>query len=131
MKQITKVGMAIIDNHKLLVVKEKGWQLFGVPGGTIKENETEIQCLTREMQEELQIRPKSMRFLGSYSDSAMNEPSTIINIKLYQVKPNSIPRKTPEILDMKWFDSNSDINLLGPCDRNKIIPDLVKRGIIE
>ena len=132
-KKIHKVGAAIIRDNKVLVVKERGWKKYGIPGGTLKSNEKGIDCLTREIKEELNVNVKtdSLKYLGTFEDIAMNEPNKIIHIKLYKIEVEKDPIKTPEIEDMFWFGKNDDWNKLGPIDKNYILPVLVKRGLVN
>lgn len=131
--KIRKIGAAIIKNNKILVVKETGWKEYGIPGGSIKENEMVVDCLAREIKEELNVnvRGDSLRYLGTFEDVAMNEPNTIVQIKLYKVELEKEPLKTSEVEDMFWFGKNDDLNKLGPIDKNKIIPALIKKGLIK
>jgi len=131
--KIHKIGAAIIKNNKILVVKEVGWKQYGLPGGTIKENEEVFDCLSREIKEELNVNVKkdSLEYLGIFEDVAMNEPNTIIQIKLYRAELESEPSKTSEVKGMFWFGKNDDFEKLGPVDKNKIIPALINKGLIK
>ena len=131
--KISKVGAAILKNGKVLVVKESDWKKYGIPGGTLKKDETYIDCLRREMKEELKsdIKLSSLEFLGNYEDKAMNEHDKIIEIKLYKVELEGNPEKTSEIEDMFWFGISDDLNKLGPIDKNHLIPTLVERGLLQ
>jgi len=131
--KIHKIGAAIIENNKVLVVKEVGWKKYGVPGGTIKPNETDIDCLVREIKEELNVnvRIDSLEYLDTFEDVASNEPNTIVQIKLYKTEVERDPIKTSEIEDMFWFGKNDDWDKLGPIDKNHLIPLLVERGLIN
>jgi len=131
--KITKVGVAIINNGKVLVVKETGWKKYGIPGGTVKHNEKDIGCLRREINEELNsdIKPNSVEYLGTFEDIAMNEPNKIIQIKLYKVELEREPRGSNEIEDMFWFSKNDNLDDLGPIDKNHLIPALIKQGLIK
>ncbi|NIO20420.1 MAG: NUDIX domain-containing protein [Candidatus Aenigmarchaeota archaeon] len=131
--KIHKIGAAIIKNNKILVVREAGWEKYGLPGGTIKENEEVFDCLEREIKEELNVDVKkdSLEYLGIFEDVAMNEANTIIQIKLYKAELESEPSKTSEVEDMFWFGKDDDFEKLGPIDKNKIIPALINKGLIK
>ena len=59
MKKIKVVAAVIVKNKKVLIGKralfEKSPGLWEFPGGKIEINESKIQCLKRELQEELEI----------------------------------------------------------------------------
>jgi 8-oxo-dGTP pyrophosphatase MutT (NUDIX family) len=127
---INKIGAAIIKDNKLLIVKEIGWSKYGIPGGKIRENESDLACLGREIKEELDAKIAKAEHIGTFEDAAMNEPDKIIRIKLYRVELASEPKMTSEIHDMRWFGSNDDTSILGPIDKNKIIPALIEKKFI-
>jgi len=131
--KMSKIGAAIVRDGKLLIVKESGLEKYGIPGGTIKPNETDIDCLMREIKEELSttIKTDSLDFIGTFEDVAMNEPNKIIQIKLYKVELEDKPTKSPEIEDISWFGKNDDLNILGPIDKNYIIPALIEKGLLH
>ena len=131
--RIKKIGAAILKDNKVLVVKEHGWKKFGFPGGTIKPDEKDAECLKREIREELdtEVKRGSLEYLGRFQDTAMNEPGTIIEIKLFKVETEGSLKKTPDVEEMFWFGKNDDMSKLGPIDRNHLIPELIKRGLIR
>jgi 8-oxo-dGTP diphosphatase len=131
--KIYKIGAAIIKNDKILVVKEAGWEKYGLPGGTIKKNEEVFDCLEREIKEELNadVKRDSLEYLGVFEDAAMNEPDTLVQIKVYRAELESGPSKTSEVEDMFWFGKDDDFEKLGPIDKNKILPALIKKGLIK
>jgi len=131
--KIHKIGAAIIRNGKILVVKEAGWKQYGLPGGTIKGNEEVFDCLGREIKEELNadVKRDSLEYLGVFEDVAMNEPDTIIQIKVYRAELEGEPSRTSEVEDMFWFGKDDDFEKLGPIDKNKILPALIEKGLIK
>jgi len=58
-----------------------------LPGGKIDLGEQEVDCLEREVQEELQcqVHRATLRSLGEFTDVAANEPDTLVSMKLTQV----------------------------------------------
>lgn len=131
--KISKVGAAVIKDGKVLVVKESGWEKYGFPGGTIKPNENDVACLVREVKEELNanIKMDSLKYLGTYEDMAMNEPDKIIQIKLYALELENNPEKTSEIEDMFWFSKDDNFEILGPIDKNYLVPVLIDNNLVK
>jgi 8-oxo-dGTP pyrophosphatase MutT (NUDIX family) len=129
-KTIYKIGAAIIENGKLLIVKEAGWEKYGVPGGKPEPGESDYDCLKRELMEELAVSINGIfNYIGTFQDRAMNEPETI-QIKLYRIGIENKPKKTNDVEDMRWFGPKDDWDILGPIDKNHIMPALIKRGLI-
>jgi 8-oxo-dGTP pyrophosphatase MutT (NUDIX family) len=130
---IRKIGAAIIKNNKILVVKESGWEKYGLPGGTIKPPENDIECLARELKEELGVgfESGSQELIGTFHDKAMNEPNTEIEIKLYLVNIKGKIKRTSEVEEMFWFGKNDDHGRLGPIDKNHLLPQLIKMGLVK
>ena len=48
-KPKTRIAGIIIKDGKLLLVKGKGYEELWTPGGKIDENETDEECLKREL----------------------------------------------------------------------------------
>ena len=61
----------------------------------------------------------------------MNEHNTIIEIILYNIELNDEPKKTTEVEDFFWFGKNDDVNILGPIDRNFLIPRLIEMKLLD
>lgn len=50
---IEKCAAVILRDNRLLVVRKRGTSIFISPGGKISGGESQIQCLRRELKEEL------------------------------------------------------------------------------
>jgi len=133
MKVIKKIGLAIIKNGKILLVRNMGTEKFLMPGGRVESDETDIQTLKREIMEELsvELHENTIKFIGIYEDVAANDPDSIVQIKLYtgeimgQIKINN------EIEEMRWFNPNiDDHSILSVIIKNKILPSIISK-IIE
>ena len=133
MKKILKYGLAVIKKGKLLVVREYGTNQYLMPGGKPKKGENVVNCLRRELNEELgaNLEVNSIKFYGDFEDKAANEPNTIVHIDLYMGEISGKIRPSGEIEEIRWIDKNVDPKLLSPIIRNKIMPSLVKDGIIK
>jgi len=104
-----------------------------MPGGKFEET-TEIECLKNEIREELncEIDVGTLEYIGEYIDVAAGKPDRDVSIKLYKGKLISIPKPSGEIKFIHWISKEDQTNLrVSPIIRNKIIPDLVKRGILK
>jgi 8-oxo-dGTP diphosphatase len=127
-----KVGLlAIRDNRVLLCRKNRGTSLLILPGGCFEPGETAENCLLRELKEELgSVSVTSLEFLGAYRDAAAGDPAKLVQIELYRGELVGEPSPHSEIAELIWFGPSDDGNKLSPSLRNKIFPDLARRGIL-
>jgi 8-oxo-dGTP pyrophosphatase MutT (NUDIX family) len=106
---------------------------FLMTGGQL-EGESDIECLHREVQDELgcDVRDESIEFVAEYTDVAASHPDRDVSIKLYQGVLAGEPHPKAEIGALHWI-GKADVGneLVSPIIRNKIIPDLVARGLLK
>ncbi len=131
-RKIFKYGLAVVRNKKLLVLREKNTSKYLLPGGRPEKGENIEKTLNREIKEELNtiIRTGSIRFYGIFEDVAANEPDTIIRISLSIGEIEGVLEPSSEIEETAWIGSNHNL-ILAPSIENKILPALIKDGIID
>jgi ADP-ribose pyrophosphatase YjhB (NUDIX family) len=132
MADYEKVGVLLERNGRLLLCRKRRTtsQLI-LPGGCIEPNETAMQCLEREIREELgDVRLSQIEYVGTYSDVAAGEGSKMVQIELYRAELHGEPAACSEIRELVWFGEGDDVQQLAPSIRNKILPDLRRRGIL-
>jgi 8-oxo-dGTP pyrophosphatase MutT (NUDIX family) len=133
MKKIFKVALALIRDNKVLMTKNFGIDKYYIPGGTIEKNETELKALFREIKEELSVDliKDSIKYFGTFEDVATTHPNSIVQVRLYlgdilgKLKPDS------EVEKLGWFGKNDDWEMLGSVAKTKIMPALIKEGLIR
>ena len=132
MNVINKIGIAVIKNRKLLMVRSyRNESVFYILGGKPEEGETEIDCLIREIDEEVSgtLVQESLLYLSEFQAESHDKPNTIVKLKLYmgdvlgRLEPNN------EIAEIDYFDSNSDPKHLSELTK-KIISWLANRCYI-
>ena len=139
MAYYNKIGLLILneDNTKFMVCEpgdkytEKAVTQFLMPGGKLEE-ESEVECLKREIKEELdcEVDVSSLKYIDEYTDVAAT-PGRDVMIKLYQGKILGEPKASSEIGALHWIGKDDLTNpRLSPILNNKILPDLIKRGIL-
>ncbi len=100
------VGAVIIDNDKVLLIKDKIWKQFKLPGGYIDDKENISHALQREVFEEtgIKIELQSIVSLGHFYPSQFEQSNLYIvcNAKALSHKINIVD--TDEILEAKWMD---------------------------
>jgi 8-oxo-dGTP diphosphatase len=131
-----KVGLLTIrDNRMLLCRKKHTTSLLIVPGGCYEPGETAMQCLARELKEELgDVRVGPLEYIGTYSDVAAGSesgPPKTVRVELYQAELIGDPAPHSEIKELVWFGESDQRSQLSPTLANKIVPDLIARGILR
>ena len=127
---ILKVGLAVIHERHLMLVRKQGTQMFILPGGRHEDGEDDKAALQREIEEELNCKLKleSICFIGDFSDAAANEPDSVVTIRLYLGQVDGIATPSNEIEEIRWlcpFDAPG--MKIAPSIANKILPYLTAR----
>lgn len=133
MKVIRKAGLLHIrDGRMLLCRKRSGTQLLILPGGKFEPGESALDCLRREIAEELgdHLELTGTAFVGTYSDLAAGHADTLVEIELYRGELSGEPAAQSEIAELIWFDAGGDRDRLSATLRNRILPDLEARGLL-
>jgi 8-oxo-dGTP diphosphatase len=139
MAYYNKIGLLVLneDKTKFLVCEpgrdyeEKTVKSYLMPGGQL-EGENDVECLIREIKEELDCAMKidSLQLLGEYEDEAAT-PGRDVMIRLYQGELAGEPAPSSEIGALHWVGREDAGNpRLSPIIKNKIIPDLIKNKIL-
>lgn len=134
MKVIHKVALAVFKDGKLLQVRSRKQRcVFFTLGGKIEKGESEIECLKREVREEIgcELDESSIRFLQEFEDVAHGKDGDLVNIKLYEGKLIGEPKPSSEITEINYFDSNSDKRNLSVIAQRTIFPWLKMHGYIN
>lgn len=141
MAYYNKIGLLILndDQTKFLVCepgklyKEKTVIAWLMPGGILQED-SDIECLKAEIKEELdcQVDISSLELIGEYTDVAASNPDRDVMIRLYRGKVIGDPKPSSEIGALHWIGKEDKDNpKVSQIIRNKIIPDLIIRGILK
>ena len=135
-----KIGLLVLngDQTKFLVCEPgerytvKTVTQYLMPGGKLEEK-SDIECLTSEIQEELgcQIDIQSLTLIAEYTDVAAT-PGKDVMIRLYAGELIGMPKPTTEIGALHWIGKEDAANdKVSPIIRNKIMPDLIARGLLR
>jgi 8-oxo-dGTP diphosphatase len=125
-REITKIGLAVMDGDRVLLVKKRGSNFLILPGGKPEKNETDVQALSREIEEELGCHLISdPTFLGIFSDEAAGMPGFSVTIRLYAGSVVGTPIPHAEIESIVWWAATEQHNsVLAPSLKNSILPFL-------
>ncbi|HTB11997.1 MAG TPA: NUDIX domain-containing protein [Bryobacteraceae bacterium] len=129
---IDKVGLLTIrDGRVLLCRKKRGTSLLILPGGKRELGESSLECLARELREELgEVTAVSPELVGVYESAAAGDPGKIVRIELYRAELTGQARAQSEIGELVWFGVGDDWSVLAPSLREVIFPDLIAREIL-
>lgn len=121
-----RAGAIIIENNKLLLVTDKDAEFYWTPGGRLEGNESYLDALYRELDEELNV---GIRSATVYKDLMHDN----LLAKYFLVKLDGDPRIGNEINSFRWFsriELNDNKAQLSPRITNSILPELLKDNLL-
>lgn len=125
---LRKIAAVIIEDRKFVVVRDKGSNIYKMPGGKIDGKESDFECLKRELMEELKIIPLNSDFiLTSIGKTASGQE---IRIDFHLVKYKGRIKPSSEVEEFLLIDSKFSGNLIKNV-REELIPKLLELGLID
>lgn len=107
-KFIVASGPVIIENNKLLVVKDNKDPFYKLPGGTVKQGESLEESCLRRASEEIGAKIKIIKPLMPhilYENPKTHEKMTIILINyLSKLENKEEIKPLPPTQEIKWID---------------------------
>lgn len=129
---INKIGGLCIRNRKLLVVHKKGLKDYISVGGKIEPGETDIQCLTREVEEELGCGIKNPKYYDTFEAESYDNKT--IRMPCYFCELDGEIKINPEdnIDGTLWIDKDYKKKgiTLAPILEIFVLPRLIKEGLL-
>lgn len=124
---IHKVGLAAERDGRLLVARKRGLDSFILPGGKPEGEETDLQTLSREVQEELDCCIERPILCGVFKDVAAGAAASVVVVRLYSCILVGEPRPCAEIEELAWIDMKKPTVKLAPSITNGILPYLLRK----
>lgn len=130
---IHKVGGILIKDKKLLICRPKGKTYFIAPGGKIEAGETAMECLKRELMEELEISFDKAELFGEFYAPAVGAEDKMLRMDVYIVSEwKGEPNPSSEIEELMWVDTEQASNMeIGSIFAHEVIPRLNRAELIS
>lgn len=124
MKNIKKIGLLLLRDTKLLLVRKKGGTLWILPGGKPNPKESEIDALEREIYEELGCRLAWGRQYMECKAPAADLEDTEVTVSCYLGEIAGTPSPQNEIEEIHWMDINKPDVPLAVSIEEEMLPYL-------
>jgi ADP-ribose pyrophosphatase YjhB (NUDIX family) len=130
--KIDSLGLIYVENKKLLVALSKGKKAWYLPGGKREQGESDIEALSREVQEEMSVKlvPESVRYYGVVEAQAHGyQEGTIVRMTCYTANITGELKPGREIAELR-FISASEKHMAAPAVQT-ILQELRIKGFID
>lgn len=117
------VGAVVIEGSKLLVIKDRIWQKYKLPGGHIDDRENISQALIREVFEEtgINVSFESIVSLGHFSPGQFNESNLYVVCRAKALSTEINIVDTEEIIEARWIEIEAYLEHADVHEYNKHI----------
>lgn len=104
---VEKVAWVLVRDGRLLVARNRGRDLFYLPGGRREAGETHADTLVREVMEELGVRlsPATMRLVAEVT-AARDAAPGLVRMTCYTAEHVGEPAAAGEIAEVAWFTAS-------------------------
>jgi 8-oxo-dGTP diphosphatase len=131
-KYSVRIAAMVIQNGKLLLLKGKNHKELWTPGGKIDEGETDLQCLARELKEEIGVELVRADFFKTYVGKSFYNPEKTTEQRIYITSIKGEIKPDAEIESFIWlskedFEKRKFLHIT--ITEEEIIPDIIKAGI--
>lgn len=116
---IDKVAWIHLDEGKILSTRSRGKDVYYLPGGKRETGETDLETLTREIDEELAITilPATAAHLGTFHAQAHGHADGItVQMTCYTAEHHGTPTPAGEIEEVTWL-TYADRHRVSPVDQ--------------
>jgi len=129
---IDKIALLCIRDNRVLVARSQNSDAHYFPGGKREPGESDIQCLVREIAEELSVRidAASARYYGTFTAQAHGKPEgVLVRMTCYLATYNGTLKPGNEIAEYAWVGYINDkvTSIVGKI----IMQDLYSKKLIS
>lgn len=129
-RPIVKPAAILIRDRKLLVVRSKNKDVFYAVGGKLEAGETDVECLHREVREEIGCGVISQRHFQTFVGPSSDKQHSLVMVCFF-VELDQEPKPSSEIEELLWADSQTSSAILGSFMRDFVIPALKRDGLVD
>ena len=134
---IHKSSGILIENRKLLVVRQRGKDYFIAPGGKLNPGEAPVDALIRELKEELGlvVTSENIKLFGTFYAPSAGQENLILRSDVFfvhtwndELQLNS----NDKVNEFKWITTN-DVGTIkiGSIFEHEVLPRLKEQGLID
>jgi len=116
---IDTVAWVRIENGRILCARSRGKDVYYIPGGKREPEESDLQTLLREVEEELTVAvlPATVSHVGTYEAQAHGHPDgVVVRMSCYAGDYQGSITVSNEIEEIAWF-SYADRDRVAPVDQ--------------
>ncbi len=135
---IIKIAATIIIDNKFLIVNPTGKDYWNNVGGRLESNETFMECLSRELKEELNLEVDGIPELLTTTPAtpALGDPGKTVQIYFYltQVKNITDLQLGEEINQIHWLNKEDYLQNkfnISPQIRDYLLPKLIDLALLK
>jgi 8-oxo-dGTP diphosphatase len=129
MDALRVIAAAVVEAGRLLVVSKRAAPgVFYLPGGKPERSESALECLDRELREELGVRIRDREHLVEVRAPAALE-ALDMHMTVFLARLAGPPRRGAEIAALAWWPTGRDLTL-APAVRDHVVPALHARALL-
>ncbi|WP_372663288.1 NUDIX hydrolase [Amycolatopsis kentuckyensis] len=102
---IDKIAWLHLVGGRILSTRSRGKEVYYLPGGKREAGESDVETLTREIREELDvaITPESIAPAGVFEAEAHGHPGTLVRMTCYTAEYTGTLAASSEIEEIAWL----------------------------
>lgn len=116
---IDKLAWIRIEDSRILSTRSKGKDVYYIPGGKREVGESDLEALTREIQEELSVdlSPATVTYLETFRAQAHGQPLGVqVKMTCYASDYRGTLKPASEIAEIVWL-TYADYDNIAPVDQ--------------